>query len=103
MANTPYIDGLTNTGIELLAKSGFTEIFETARHDLAGKLSAYKPGSRSYTMLAARELMGTLADYPAFAPIKEYANKTGEDYASILQAGAITLTEYYLSLYPELK
>jgi hypothetical protein len=93
---------LTEFGEKLIKESGFKEIFEKEKGNLAGKLFGKQPKTKYDVQEKARELMNELTEYLPFQPLKEYAFKTGNDYAQILRAGAIPLRDYYLSKHPEI-
>jgi hypothetical protein len=94
---------LTDLGKELVRESGFVSIFEQVKTDLVSRLLAKNPRTQYDVQEMARELMDSLTDYAAFAPIKTYAFSNGKDLSQILRAGAIMLRDYYLSLHPEIK
>lgn len=94
---------LTELGKALVTDSGFTTIFEQVKSDLAGRLLAKNPRTQYDVQEMARELMDSLTEYAAFAPIKTYAFSNGKDLSQILRAGALMLRDYYLSLHPEIK
>lgn len=94
---------LTDFGKKLVDESGFVGIFEIAKTDLVTKLNTKNPKTKYDAQEMARQLMDELVDYAPFAPIKDYAFKSGTDFGQILRAGAIILRDYYLSLHPEIK
>jgi hypothetical protein len=94
---------LTVLGKELVEQSGFVNIFEQEKQNLAQMLEIKQPTTKYDVQEMARELMDDLKEYPAFASIKSYAYSTGKDFGQILRAGAILLRDYYLSIHPEIK
>jgi len=93
---------LTEFGQELITKSGFQQIFDKEKDNIATLLAQKHPSTKYDVQEMARELMDNLKEYPAFSPIKSYAYNTGNDFGQILRAGAIILRDYYLSLHPEI-
>ncbi|MBZ9572259.1 hypothetical protein KJA15_02940 [Patescibacteria group bacterium] len=94
---------LTEFGKTLLRESGFDDIFEREKDNLARKLSVYPNKTKYDIQENARSLMDSLVDYEPFASIKTYAFNKGIDFGQILRAGAIPLRDYYLGTHPEIK
>ena len=99
-ANSPL--SLTEFGRKLIKESGFEEIFDREKDKLVEKLELKTPTTKYDAQEKAREVMNDLTECPEFQPLKEYAFKTGSDYAQILRAGAIPLRDYYLEKHPEI-
>lgn len=97
---------LTPEGQSLIKDSGFQDIFEKVKNDLAQRLLETKNPTTQYDAQEyARGLMDDISreEYDAFLPIKTYAFEKGKDYAQILRAGSILLRDYYLAQHPEIK
>lgn len=94
--------GLTDFGKMLVKESGFEDIFDTVKDDLANRLNNLQPKTQYDAQEMGRALMDELTDYPAFQTIKEYAFDHGKDFQQILRAGAILLRDYYISKHSDL-
>jgi uncharacterized protein YihD (DUF1040 family) len=99
-SNSPL--SLTEYGRKLVKESGFEKIFEEHKDELVQMLNKLSPQTAYDVQEVSRSFMDGLDNYEPFAPIKEYAFKTGSDFKQILRAGAIMMRDYYLTKHPEI-
>jgi hypothetical protein len=99
-SNSPL--SLTDYGKKLIKDSGFETIFDQHKDDLAEMLGKLDPKTAYDVQEVSRSFMDSQAEYAPFAPIKDYAYRTGSDLNLILRAGAILLRDYYLEKHPEI-